>query len=336
MKNILFFLFSFLLLAPACTPKIVKKEPSLLTEKQPKKLLEVSPETILWSANWSADGKYIAVGGDDKILRFYDGKTFKILRRDTLVGNIMRLRWHPSEPILAVAAGGDASQIIHFEKKKSVFFKGAPELGGRAIEWSFDGKYIAIADYSKKISIWTKDAKLIRTIENKTTKSYVGIDWHPSKYEFITLSDSVRVFNLEGDLKYEFRHRREEVLMLCVEWHPSGSFFIIGDYGDYDYKYSPLLQFWKPDKKFLKASPVSTAEYRNISWNSSGLRLATASECLRVWDKNGTIFYQSLPSEDLLWGVDWSPDGTKIVTSSTKGVVSIWSNKAKLLEVLPL
>lgn len=285
---------------------------------------------ILWTANWSADGQFIAVGGADNILRIYDGKTFELIKRDTLEGSLQRLRWHPKDNILAVGGMENTSRIIDFDKDKTIILEGVEELSNRAIAWNRNGELLAIADYEKKISIWNKDGKLQKVIRNKAQKSYVAIDWHPLKDEIIALSDSVKVFDIQGNVLAKFDNRKEDVLMLCVKWHPSGKFFVIGDYGDYDVPYKPLLQFWNADYTPQKSIDISKGEFRNVSWSADGSKLATASDALRIWSKDGELLHEG-KSPDFLWGIDWSPNGKYIVTSSMTGLIKIWNDKAKVI-----
>jgi WD40 repeat protein len=35
----------------------------------------------IWTVDWNADGKYIALGGDDSTLRIYDGKDFHLRQK---------------------------------------------------------------------------------------------------------------------------------------------------------------------------------------------------------------------------------------------------------------
>ena len=77
--------------------------------------------------------------------------------------------------------------------------------------------------------------------------------------------------------------------MLCVEWHPSGELFVTGDYGDYDNNYPPLLQFWTSEGKKIKTIEKSKAEFRNLKWSKDGTLLATASENIRLWDRNWNL-----------------------------------------------
>lgn len=288
---------------------------------------------LLWTVNWSADGKYIAVGGDDQVLRIFDAVTFELIRSDSIGAGICRLRWHPAQHLLAVAATGDGTRIIDLDQDRDIRFAGVKNLGGRAIAWNHNGELLAIADYDGKVSIWTKNGNHLRTIEKEATKSYVAVDWHPKKNELIALSENIRIYDLEGNLLHLIKHRKEPVLMLCVKWHRSGNFFVIGDYGDYDYDYKPLLQFWHADGTLIRQITRSKAEYRNISWNGRGTRLATASDALRIWNKKGRLLYES-QSDDLLWGVDWSPDGKYLITSSMEGHIRIWDNRGKLVREL--
>lgn len=121
--------------------------------------------------------------------------------------------------------------------------------------------------------------------------------------------------------------------MLCVKWHKSGDFFVIGDYGDKDRDYRALLQYWNSNGTLIKEIDISRSEYRNLSWTALGDKLATASDALRIWTKDGSLIAEGL-SPDNLWGVDWSPDGKYIVTSSFEGHIKIWDSDAVLLKEL--
>ena len=293
----------------------------------------LASHTILWDANWSADGQYIAVGGNDSILRIYDGHTLDLLSRDTLKGSIYRLRWHPSDNILAIVGDLDAIQLVNFENKTRV--KLHPTAAGRAIAWNHDGEMIAVADYECVLTIWSKQGHLLQKVAKEKSTSYVAVDWHPCKNELIALTNDARVYDVSGNLIHQFQHRPEATLQLCVEWHQSGAFFVIGDYGDYDLKVPPLLQFWNADYQLIQSSDIAQTEYRNLSWYADGQFLATANRFLRIWSKEGEMLHETKSAANL-WGVDWSPDGKYIVTSDEQHRVKVWNNKAELVKVLAL
>jgi WD40 repeat protein len=288
---------------------------------------------ILWTANWSYDNKYIAVGGVDKKIRIYDGETFELKKIIDNPTEIQRMSWHPHSNLLAIAAIDDGSRIIDVDTDLITQFIGDKGYGSRSIAWNYTGDLLANADYEGEITIWTKNGELIRTIKKHNTISNVAIDWHPARNEFIVLSELVRIYDVQGNLLKEFKHRKEDVLMLCVKWHKSGKYFVLGDYGDHDQNYKPLLQFWKSTATLIRDFDIGKEPYRNISWTKDGKKLATASDVLRIWTKEGKLIAAG-PSEDRLWGVDWSANGKFVVTSSHNGHIKIRDAKANFIKEL--
>ena len=57
--------------------------------------------------------------------------------------------------------------------------------------------------------------------------------------------------------------------------------------------------------------------------------LASASDKLRIWTKAGELKHEG-DSPDLLWGVDWHPNGHMLLTSSIEGHVTLWTADAKV------
>ena len=288
---------------------------------------------VIWTANWSHDGTLIATGGDDGVLRIFDGTTFELLMADTTPYSIMRLRWHPSKRLLAIAASEDGSGIYDYDKHAFTRFKGPDNTGGRGIAWNASGTLVGTADYDAKVITWDLEGNPVKVARKATTKSYIAIDWHPQKDEVIALSDEIRYYDASLELKSREKHRPEEVLMLCIEWHPSGDFFVIGDYGDYLKPHPAQLQWRAADGTLIHSIERSEAEYRNMSWSPDGKQLATASDKLRIWSHDGELLHQG-DSEHLLWGVDWSPDGRHIVTSDIAGHVMLWTKDATVLQEL--
>ena len=272
-----------------------------------------------WDAAWSHDGSYIAVGGAKNELMIFDGETFELTTVRQIGAWVQRLDWHPSGNLLAIATTDDSSQILDVRTGQN---KILGIIGGtRALSWNRDGSLLASADYEKNLTVWNVRGEVVNHGVAKSGKSFTGISWHPEKNEFVTLSDSIRIFDSDFNLLSEFVHRPIPVLPLCVEWHPSGEFFAMGDYG-YD-SIPSLLQFWNLEG-LIFSDPVSKAEYRNSRWSPDGETLATASDAIRLWNKDGKLLIET-ESPALLWGIDWSPDGKYLVTSDEVGRIAIWT-----------
>ncbi|MBK7096889.1 MAG: hypothetical protein IPH57_18200 [Saprospiraceae bacterium] len=290
---------------------------------------------ILWTTDWSPDGKFIAIGGNIDSLKIYSEKNLKLYKSFPVKNTITRVEWHPSKSIIALATqlSEDKSAIINLETNKKIELNGIAPDGARGIDWNYTGEYLAVADNEGQVLIYNIKGELIRKFmnENNSTKGITAIDWHPHKNILTTVSNKIRIFDFDGNLLKSIKHRPEEVLMLSVAWHKSGTFFVTGDYGDE--KDKSLLQYWDEQCDLLESIDISKGEYRNLTWNPKGNRLASASDALRIWDINGNLIYEG-KSEDYLWGVSWNKKGNRIVTSSLEQRIILWNNKAEALLTL--
>lgn len=288
---------------------------------------------ILWTTDWSPNGKYIAIGGNIDTLNIYSEKNLKPYKSIPLKNTITRVKWHPTKNIIAVTTqmSGDKSSIINLETNEKIVLTGISPDGARGIDWNYTGEYLAVADNDGQILIYDTKGTLKNSFKNENTKSITAVNWHPKKNTLLTVSDKIRLFDIEGNLLKSIKHRTEEVMLLSVAWHKSGSFFVTGDYGNETDK--SLLQYWDQQGQLLKSIDISKGEYRNLAWNSEGNRLATASDVLRIWDTNGNLITEG-SSKDYLWGVSWNKNGNNIITSSTEQIIILWNNEAKRILTL--
>lgn len=283
---------------------------------------------ILWTTDWSPNGKFIAIGGNIDTLKIYSERNLKPYKSFHIKNTITRIKWHPSKNIIAVTTqmSGDKSSIINLETNEKIELNGISSDGARGIDWNNTGEYLAVADNDGQILIYNIKGELIRKFNNENTKSIPAIDWHPQKNILTTVTDKIRYYDIKGNLLKTIKHRQEEVMLLSIAWHKSGSFFVTGDYGDE--KDKSLLQYWDESGKLLKSIDISKGEYRNLTWNSKGNRLASASDALRIWDTKGNLISEG-NSKDYLWGVSWNEKGSRIVTSSMEQRIILWNKKAK-------
>lgn len=285
---------------------------------------------ILWTTDWSPSGKFIAIGGNLDVLKIYNASNLKLHKSIPLKRTITRIKWHPTKNIIAVATqtSKDKPSIINLDTDVKIELEGISQEGARGIDWNFSGEYLAVADNDGQISIFDVNGHLLRQFNHENTKSITAIAWHPKKDIIITVGDKIRMFNIEGNLLKSILHRKEETLLLCVTWHKSGDFFVTGDYGDNQNGNEPLLQYWTANGELIESIKLSKGEYRNLTWNPKGTRLATASDALRIWDTKGHLISEGY-SQDYLWGVSWNRRGTRIVTSSMEQNIVLWNSKAQ-------
>jgi len=289
-------------------------------------------DPTLWTAAWSPQDQYLAVGGSQGELLLYDGQSYELIRSYS-VGDVIlsRLKWHPTQNKLAVITQSDSfkAQILDLDHDQWIQLQGL-ENSLRGLDWNHSGELLAVTEFEGEISIFTPDGHRVSRFMGDN-KSVAGIDWHPSENILAAVGSTIGLFSAHGDTIKMFHPRDEEVFLLCVEWHPSGEFFAVGDYGTFADARNKLLQYWSKDGEKLLETGNSIAEYRNIRWSSDGQFLASANDALRIWDKDGQLINESESSDDYLWGIDWNHDGTKIITSSSQGVIALWDSEAKLI-----
>lgn len=293
----------------------------------------------LWTIDISRDDKYIATGGDDSLLRIFtaDLTIYKSVRTGNK-GMIRAVSWNPTENVLAVASRNDI-WIFNPETEAEMQLQGK-HGGSRTIAWNYNGELLATAGGGGIIWIWDRHGNLKRQIQKisdngtRDSKDFLGLDWHPSRNILVTVGDEIRIYDTTGKQLNNFRHREKQAGILTVKWHPSGEFFVTGDYGHADEGIPTLLQFWKMDGKLIREWNGSKKELRNIRWNKQGTVLATGSDALRLWTKNGELLYTGrMDDNTVLWGVDWKSDSNEIVTVNFQnGKIQTWNNKAELLK----
>lgn len=285
---------------------------------------------ILWSTDWSPNGKYIAIGGNADTLKIYSESDLKPYKSFPIKNTITRVKWHPTKNIIAVSTQNseDKTSIINLDNNEKIELDGISPEGARGIDWNYTGEYLAVADNEGQILIYNIKGELIKKFvnQNNSTKSITAVDWHPKKDILTTVTDKIRFFDIEGNLLKSIKHRPEDVMLLSVAWHNSGDFFVTGDYGDENDK--SLLQYWNGQGELIKSIDISKGEYRNLAWNPKGNRLASASDALRIWDTKGNLISEG-NSKDDLWGVSWNEQGTRIITSSLEQRIILWNRRAQ-------
>jgi WD40 repeat protein len=281
----------------------------------------------IWSAEWSSSGKNYVVGGDDSTIWVYNANDRKLAKKFKLNAAVRAFAWHPTENLVAVATS-KGIELLDLTKNK---FTVVPGLltGGRGIDWNKDGTLLAIADGYGKIKIINRNNEVIKSISKHNTNSYMALDWHPHKDILLVSSDEILLYDISGKLLKMIKHRKEQTGVLSVTWHPTGNFFVSGDYGHENEGTPTLLQFWKEDGTLIKSISGHHKEIRNLRWSPDGTKLASAADALRIWSINGDLLAEGT-SKANLWGLAWNPNGQQIVTGTfANGFIQVWDDNAK-------
>lgn len=277
-----------------------------------------------WSVSWHKNLELLAAGGNQGHLSIISNENTVKDSIYTIGGTITCLDWHPSKALLAVAIQGDSmrSGILDYAKQEYYSLDSIDATGARDIQWNSSGTLLAVGDYSGDIIVYNENASLLKKI-NTGQKAIISLDWHPAKNLILAVGEFISIYDLSSDSLRHTEDRDEDVLMLAAAWHPKGELFVTADYGDFEFNYPPLLQYWTFDGTRIKSIARSGTEYREVKWSPDGRWLATASDLIRIWDIKGRLVRVS-GRQDRYWGIDWNAMSDSLVTSDEQGNISLW------------
>ncbi|MBK8966869.1 MAG: DUF4440 domain-containing protein [Lewinellaceae bacterium] len=226
-------------------------------------------DDILWTAAWGPDGRFIATGGNHNVLRIFSGTTFEPAENYPVKGTITNLKWHLTCPCSPSRRGFADQSSAHLETASGPC--GTVQPCTACAPSAECRRRAAVGDNEGQLHLFSKDGTLLRTIDVQQ-KSITGLDWHPTQNIVATVGHHIALYDTDQEKLTAITPRPEDVLMLCVAWHPTGAFFATGDYGDYEKNYPPLLQFWSSDGRKINDIAGSQAEYRALRWSPDGNR----------------------------------------------------------------
>ena len=302
---------------------------------------------ILWAAQWNQDGSAFAVGGEHT-LWIYDTDT---LGRDSLLeghdarpatedipyASVTHIEWHPSRDLIAVSSQGVGINAIYEPSTGGrIILPPLEDNSGRGVAWSPSGDRLAVSSPGDgHLRIYDAAGTLLHDVPRfGDARGLTGVAWSPTGDRIVTIGSRITLHDERGTPLRQILHRPGAEdgrhLLLSAAWHPSGDFFVVGDYGtDND---DPVLQFWTRDGEPIRSTTLEgDRELRNIAWAPDGTRFATSSSRLAIWSEAGDLL-ASTGAPDLLWGVSWHPHSDTILTSDIVGRITLWSDQAEFVE----
>jgi WD40 repeat protein len=292
-------------------------------------------QLFFWSVDWHPRKDLVIAGGSNSLgLKLISTNDFQESKTWPYQGTITKSKWHPFKNKVAIAVQDGLSKlaILDVNDNHKLELDSITNYGARAMGWNSSGELLAVGDNEGFLTFFNEQGKFLRKIDTEQ-KGLMSLNWHPEENILVTVGEWISVYYYASDSLSRFEDRNEEILMLSVEWNPNGEFFVTGDYGDFIEHHPPLLQYWTRDGERIKAIETSKAEYRNLSWSSDGEILATASDKIRLWNTNGDLLTEK-STEHLLWGIDWNPHNSRLVTTDDQGKITFWTKDLEVVKEL--
>jgi WD40 repeat protein len=305
---------------------------------------------------WSPDGKHLAIGTEDNVLRIwdspFDGKPKEVHAHE--YGPICAIAWSPDGRQLA--SGGNDRVLRIWDPKAG---REIQMLAGHfpylyTLDWSPDGRWVASGGYDGRVRVW--DATTGAEIASLSHRGGVrAVAWSPDgaylssasydQHIRIWAADTFRIITkLKG-------HAGD---IYAVDWSPDGKLLASGS-EDGEVRHWKVDELesdvavgssfgvgvqmaWSPDDRFiayaatdntirlretstdreiLKIGNVPKEGFPILAWSPDGRQLATLGDCrVEVWSVLTGKKLRELPHEGEMRSVDWSPDGKRIASVS--------------------
>lgn len=282
----------------------------------------------VYSVSWLQNGRSLASGSADKVLRIWDVASGRSLYR--CVGHtdtIYSVAWSP-DGLHLVSGSADRSiriwesthglqQLLCTGHTDSVY----------SVAWSPDGQRLASASGDRSIRVWDASNGTVLFLCLGHTDNVYSVSWSPDGKRLASASgdQSIRVWDASnGHLLYKSTGHTDTVY--SVSWSPDGQRLASAS-GD------QTVRIWSASSgQQLILCAGHTDTVYSVAWSPHGKRLASASDdrSIRTWDTaSGTPISHYRGHTATIECVIWSPDGNHLASASDDRSVRIWNSASK-------
>jgi WD40 repeat protein len=279
---------------------------------------------------WSADAAWVVTGDNQANAQLWDGATGTCIR--TFIGHKNEVAAATFSPDGAtVATGGHDGTIVLWARDTGAVRQVLSHSGWIwSLAYSPDGKLLAsVADSS--LRLWNPDTgEVVREIFSPApmpgADAMTGLAFSPDGTLLLAGSyqDVGRVFKVAtGELVTTLAGQTNWVY--ATGWNATGTHAFTASWDG-------TIRIWDTPgytQRSLITTALTTLRLQTAVWNPTVDELAAPDApggTVRVWDgSTGTALRELTGTAGPVWGVAYSPDGTRVASTGGDGVVRLWN-----------
>ncbi len=259
---------------------------------------------------WSPDGKYLATGGDNKLIFVYETTNWSVFKIfEGHEGSVLTLEWSPDGTKIASGSGTDKVamhnipenmiKIWNFSTDDVIAELTGHQDGVMNVKWSPDGLSIASASDDKMIMLWNTTTWTRTNTLTGHTLGVLDVDWSPDGNMLVSGSRDYKIRTwdvLSGEPQERWT---EPNCVRSVHWHPNGELIAISGVDE------TMLKIRNATTGTIIKTYTESAKTKSVvmssRWSSDGKKLAAGAgkeHTLRVYalGASGLKEDQKIPS----------------------------------------
>ena len=290
----------------------------------------------VWVTRWSPDGKYIASGSLDGLMRIWtaDQGATRLSVRSAIQpprsdDYPWSIAWSPRKDMkVAVGFVDGTIQVLDAQTAQRVSQFAAQTYGAPLLAWSADERYLAVGGSDSMVHVYSYPQWQVVTTYQGHTDAITALAWSPDGTTIASGSQdtTVRLWEpLNGHTNLVYTGHRDRIGTLC--WAPDNTRLVsTATFSDH------TARVWlvKGGTTLYVYPAPGGAPIGEAMWSHNGRTIAVYGGDAKIHLLNAqTGKDEHSFSSGIVLSLSWSPDDTRIVTgnegaSVTDDVAQIW------------